>query len=517
MSYTYKFTPEEILIGMANVWDERTQKWVPRFLTLHEDGGENGPVPMREVGSIACVGAPGSGKTRLLEAQLLNWGQSICVVDLKGGLYKSTAAYRQALGPVVVLDPRDGRGSRYNPVAVIRHKARRTLAQEIVKNGNDDADPFWVSVAAQFWELCWSAADEVNRAHIPYAVEIINMGLVGALRYLMAYHSNNRETMRLLTNFMVSPITPELLERITEQGASKLVESKWASVVDSAAPFDVGMLNIFNGHDLDPAQMFRRPTTVYVMADETDAAGFAMFARLVMKTLGDALIQAGDKLGFDQRLPVLFLFDEFGAVRVNNARQWMNTMRSRGVILWLFAQSLSQLPSETRGNYDPNKENSIHHWILFASTVGDNEVGKWISQTSGTTTVAVQGGFSTSQNLSDPNGMTQSSSISYRERHNIEAEDVDTWAMNQAAVSIRPNGRPRRFYGPVNIANAAQLGLQANVPTTQQAALLSEYEPPVFAEPEPLPIKDEDNGRGRDRTRSKYRPHDDDEAGTLFD
>lgn len=517
MAYTYQFTPEEILIGMASVRD-KNGRWLPQFLTLHEDGGENGPVPMREVGAAICtVGAPGSGKTRLLEAQLLNWGQSAVVVDLKGGLYRTTAAYRQRLGDVIVLDPRDGRGSRYNPVAVIKHKARRTLAQEIVKNGNDDADPFWVSVAAQFWQLCWSAADEVDRPHIPYAVEIINMGLVGALRYLMVYHGKNRDVMRLLTNFVVAPVTPEMLERITEQGASKLVESKWASVVDSAAPFDTGMLNIFNGHDLTPAQMFRRPTTVYVMADETDSQGFAMFARLVMKTLGDALIMAGDKLGFDQRLPVLFLFDEFGAVKISGARQWMNTMRSRGVILWLFVQSLAQLPSETRGNYDPNRENSIHHWILFASTVGDNEVGKWISQVSGTTTVEVAGGASTSQSSATPDAVTLSRSVSYRERHNVEGEDVDSWRMNEAAVSIRPNGKARRFYGPVEIVNAEQLGLTTNVPTTQQAALLSEYEPPTFAEPEPLPIKDHDNGRGRDRTRSKYRPQDDDEAGTLFD
>lgn len=520
MVYRYTFTPEEILIGMAPVWDG--QQWGQEFLTLYEDGGEKNPVVMREIGNVACIGAPGSGKTRLIEAQLLNWGQSVAVIDLKGGLYRTTAAHRQQLGPVIVLDPRDGRGSRYNPLAVIRHKARRTLAQEIVSRGRDDADPFWTSVAAQFWECCWYAADDVQRPHIPYAVEIINMGLIGALRYLMAYHSENSNVRRILNNFMVNDVTPELLQRIQEEGASKLVESKWASVVESAAPFqDVGMLNIFNGHDVDPAMMFRKPTTIYIMADETDSEGFAMFARLVMKTLGDSLIMAGDKLGFNERLPVLFLFDEFGAVKVNNARQWMNTMRSRGVILWLFAQSLSQLPSEARGNYDPNRENSIHHWILFSSTVGDNEVGKWISQLSGTTTVAVQSGESSSMDTGSAQRST-STSVAYRERHNVEAEDVDSWAMNQAGVSLRKNGAPRRFYGPVRIVNAAEVGLLDGVPTTtQQAPLLSDYQLPTFPEPEPFPVVQElDNGRGRDRTQgSRYRKrdHQDDENGELFD
>lgn len=482
---SYTFTPDEIIIGTAMVWIERKKQYEPEFLTLSEDGGENGPVVMREAGNIVCVGAPGSGKTRLIEAQLLNWGQSIVVIDLKGGLYRTTAAHRHSLGPVIVLDPRDGRGSRFNPVAVIREKARRTLAQEIVSRGRDDADPFWTSVAAEFWQCCWYAADEVERPHIPYAVEIINMGLLGALRYLAAYHGENAKVRRILSNFMTNDVTPELLKRIQEQGASKLVESKWASIVESASPFqDQGMLNIFNGHDFDPARLFKKSTTIYIMADETDSEGFAMFARLVMKTLGDALIMAGDKLNFNERLPILFLFDEFGAIRINNVRQWLNTMRSRGLILWLFVQSLSQLPSESRGNYDAERENSIHHWILFASTAGNNEVGQWVSNLSGMVTTRVSGGDSTSQSFTEPGGGSYSSSFTYKERHNVESEDVDTWAMNQAAVSLRANGAARRFYGPVTIVNAADVGLLAGVPRTdQQAPLLSAYVPPTFEEP----------------------------------
>jgi hypothetical protein len=67
----------------------------------------------RELGNILIEAPTGGGKGQLAVSQLLSWGSSAVVFDIKGDLYKQTAGYRATLGPVFRFDTR-GFGHTYD-------------------------------------------------------------------------------------------------------------------------------------------------------------------------------------------------------------------------------------------------------------------------------------------------------------------------------------------------------------------------------------------------------------------
>jgi type IV secretion system protein VirD4 len=69
----------------------------------------------RELGNLLVVAPTRGGKGLLATSQLLSWGHSVVVNDIKGELFAQTAGYRSALGPVFVIDP-TGVGHRFDPL-----------------------------------------------------------------------------------------------------------------------------------------------------------------------------------------------------------------------------------------------------------------------------------------------------------------------------------------------------------------------------------------------------------------
>lgn len=76
-----------------------TMKYLRQFVSVR-------PRPeRREIGNVLIVGPTRSGKGLLATSQLLSWGHSVIVNDIKGELFAATAGYRRTLGPVFVIDP----------------------------------------------------------------------------------------------------------------------------------------------------------------------------------------------------------------------------------------------------------------------------------------------------------------------------------------------------------------------------------------------------------------------------
>ncbi|GAA4012605.1 hypothetical protein GCM10022631_25410 [Deinococcus rubellus] len=446
-------TQDEFIVGLSAV--HKNHDTYDELITIKLNAGI-----MRELGNIAVVGPPGSGKTRLIETNLNSWRHSAVVIDLKGGVYRQTAEFRRTLGAVHVIDPRQGRGSRYNPLKVIKKHQRRELASELVSITNDDL--FWSAVAIDMWLACWAAADHAKRPHMPYAVEILSLGVADAMKYFLTHHGDDLATMKHVTDFYGKNPTGESARKLADGEPSRLLESKWATVTNTRTVFDdEQLLSVFSGHDIDVRGMFYNDSisTVYILADETNPRVFMAFSRLVMKTLGDALINEGDRAEVKRR-PVLFLFDEFGAVRLNSAFQWLNTMRSRDVVLVLFVQKLSQLAPVNK-DYDEDDENSIHHWVLLKPTNPAGRIAKMISALSGR-------------------------SVAYKERAVVEQEDLEDWQSNEAyaVISAMKTEKYRIRIASLDILNWANPSSAAPPPK------LPAYQSPLLTVPTaPLPAQ----------------------------
>ena len=69
----------------------------------------------RELGNVLVDALTRGGKGLLAISQLLTWPHSVVVLDIKGELYEATAAYRNTLGPVFVIDP-EAVGNQFDPL-----------------------------------------------------------------------------------------------------------------------------------------------------------------------------------------------------------------------------------------------------------------------------------------------------------------------------------------------------------------------------------------------------------------
>jgi type IV secretory pathway TraG/TraD family ATPase VirD4 len=383
----------------------------------------------REHGNIAVVGPPGSGKGLMIKANLLNWQHSVIVVDLKGDTYADTADFRERVlcQSVFVLDPKSATGQRIDPVAITPKENRRQLAFDLVSRGEPVGSEakFWVNSALNWWLAAWSAASLEGQAHMPFAVQLSELGLAGSTLYLLEHHGDQPEVMTALTAFLGNH--PKLIPADALLNPSRLLEGKWATVLESVTPFaHPAIMRVFSGHDLDLENLFYDPATVYVMADETNEEVFKAFLQLTMKAIGDALIRFGDQTTFEGRRPILFLFDEFGRVQLSSALAWLDTMRSRGIVLVLFLQKFSQIqgkPGSSGAGRWEDDENSVHHWVIYKPTTTANRASGFIGKLAGMTTALVAGGESSS---TDSMGKSSTSSSSaYKEVPLIRSEDLE--------------------------------------------------------------------------------------------
>src|SRR5216684_6157213 len=96
--------PDGVLLGTA-----RHLLFFKRYVIIRPEKSR------REIGNTLIVGPTRSGKGLLATSQLLSWQHSVIVNDIKGDLFLQTAGYREALGPVFVIDPR-GVGHCYDPL-----------------------------------------------------------------------------------------------------------------------------------------------------------------------------------------------------------------------------------------------------------------------------------------------------------------------------------------------------------------------------------------------------------------
>jgi len=289
----------------------------------------------RELGNMLIVAPTRGGKGLLAVSQLFSWKHSAVVNDLKGDLFKQTAGYRATLGEVYVIDPR-GVGHSYDPLESRSNEDQLYSAATRLLYKPNERDPIFTQRATTMLQQLFLAARKENAPPLPYARQIIRLGLTGAAKRL---HELSPE---LATQFLdVSLEEANFTDRF--------LVSAWGTLTASIKPLlTETVVRCFNGSDFIPADLMQsdRTITVYLRWPERDLLALSPLVRLLWGSIIDELITTYDKLDGKGCKPVLLLVDEAGRTAIPSLADHATTVVGRGISLWVAVQSLEQLRAE---------------------------------------------------------------------------------------------------------------------------------------------------------------------------
>jgi type IV secretion system protein VirD4 len=303
----------------------------------------------RELGNMLIQAPTGGGKGLLAVCQLLTWGGSAVVFDIKGDLYKQTAGYRKTLGPVYRFDTR-GYGHCYDPLRGKQSEDELyALAKQLMYEPNEADGKAFTQRGTKMLTIVFLAGQEDNRNAgkadaplLPFVGHMADLGLNRAARLIHAISPD------LARRFLDEDYNPD--KDYTE---NKYLANSWESATARLYPLlTERILRCFNGSDFTAADIIggRKPVTVYLCIPEKDLSAKAPVLRLVMESLlaemkeyfDDAPGETAAEKGCRQ---VLYLMDEAGTVGLPSLPNDVATVRSRGISIWAAYQDNAQMES----------------------------------------------------------------------------------------------------------------------------------------------------------------------------
>ena len=303
----------------------------------------------RELGNILIEAPTGGGKGLLAVCQLLTWGGSAIVFDIKGDLYKQTAGYRQTLGPVFRFDTR-GQGHRFDPFRGSEEADELyNIAYHLLYEPNEGDGKSFTQKGTKMLVVVFLAGREANRQAgkkdgpiMPFVGHIADLGLNRAARLIYDISPD------LCRRFLDEDYDPE--KDYTEK---RYLRDAWEGVTARLYPLLMErILRCFNGADFIAADIIagRKPVTVYICVPEADLESKSSVIRLVLETLMAQMKQyaddaEGETLDEKGCREVLYLLDEAGAIKLPSLPTDVATVRSRGISIWAAFQDNAQIES----------------------------------------------------------------------------------------------------------------------------------------------------------------------------
>ncbi len=288
----------------------------------------------RELGNMLVVAPTRGGKGLLAVSQLLTWGSSVIVNDIKGDLFQSTAGYRATLGRVYVIDP-TGYGHRYDPLQN-KHTEDELFASAtrlLFHADEGDGAIFTQRATAMLTQLFLAARIE-NAPPLPYVRQIIRSGLQATAKRL---HSLDPH---MAIQFL------DCAYKDADFINDRFLKSAWGTLTNRMKPLlTERVIRCFAGSDFTPKDLMRseKPITVYLRWPEQNLLALSPLVRLLWGSLIDELITTYDRAEGKACQPVLLLVDEAGRTAIPSLADHATTVVGRGISLWLAIQSLSQL------------------------------------------------------------------------------------------------------------------------------------------------------------------------------
>jgi type IV secretion system protein VirD4 len=295
----------------------------------------------KELGNVLVDALTRGGKGLLAISQLLTWPHSVVVLDIKGELYEATAHYRHTLGPVFCLDP-EAVGHQFDPLHGRFTERQLYAAAKYLLYEAGERDPIFIQRGMQMLTQLFLAGREENRQAgfekyrlLPYAGQLMNLPINQVAAHLQAV------SPELATKFLSAVYDPE-----KDYDEKKFLTSSWETTTSRLYPIlSDELLRCFDGSDFTASDLLTstNPVTVYLRLPEAELEALSPVVRLISQTLMHDAITTYDKRQGSGCLPLLFLLDKAGRVKIPHLYDYATTVVGRQISLWVAIQSIKQL------------------------------------------------------------------------------------------------------------------------------------------------------------------------------
>jgi type IV secretion system protein VirD4 len=386
-------------IATAHAWKEYTKKESntygdARFAEMKElkkagligktglffgkSGGKFITKPEDMEGHVLVIGPPGSGKTSgYVIPSLWRWKDSALVFDPKGGeLARKTAVFRARSQRVYIFNPFDEKCDRYNPIQFCRTTNEALSMAQVLIPSESKEHAFWTEssraiVAAAIYEgnLKGKTLTEVCKFICLHDVETLK-------DYYLNYPN---EKVRLLA----APLR-HLADKVMASVMSDLMRNLNVIAQDDAIE------RATNRSDWDLNELENR-ASIYLSVPEEKLKlpQYRKLLNIIINQAVDHLSSRQEVKEDDDRPRILFMVDELPTLGyIPSLLQSLATLRSRGVVLSLAFQSVSQLDQI----YNTTGRKTIMDICPFKLVFGieDPETQKYFSNRIGNKTIKTQ-------------------------------------------------------------------------------------------------------------------------------
>ena len=310
--------------------------------------------------NVVVIGASGAGKTRsIVIPNLLQAAGSYVVSDPKGNLARDIGPWLEASGyRVVCIDfIHPDRSLHYNPLQWINStddvlKVAHMFVNSSYRNGyGRNCDPFWdeattmllTAVIGYMYETCTPEERTFDLLR-KLIKEFQRTGKTETSTESLLKIRFDRHRAALEKKGYYSWAA----ERFDEVNSSPSKTHMTIQITTHAklATLDtVELRQMFSGNDIDPSELARQKTALFVQVSDTDRSKDTL-VNIFYTQLMNALCEYADTKCEDSRLPVpvSFILDDFATnARIDKFENMIANIRSRGISAMLMIQSEAQL------------------------------------------------------------------------------------------------------------------------------------------------------------------------------
>ncbi|MGW3369741.1 type IV secretory system conjugative DNA transfer family protein [Streptosporangium canum] len=290
------------------------------------------------------VGPPGVGKSAAIADIVADAPGAVVYTTSKIGDYDTTAAIREAVGPVLLFNP-SGLGGvpstlRHNPVKGCRDLDVAMQRGAALLYGSRRGGE-----SSTFEDYFHSNANEVLRAFL-LAADLGGLTLVDVQRW--ANDPGNTEALRILDRYDAPRAWIEGLrarQEVTDRTRDGIFSTLATALSWLSGPAAAYAVTPAPGDEIDMDAFIRARGTLYMVGEDTGAGGgVAPLFTLILSDMEAAAVRLADQMPGRRLDPwMTWALDEVATICPVPLDRWINKWRGHGLLILAGIQSKAQL------------------------------------------------------------------------------------------------------------------------------------------------------------------------------